>query len=237
LNIPGYTLYSARGKERPRACILARNLDAWVLPGFSCRDLVANLKKYIEDRAERQLVACSAYLPYDSEDLLPSRELEELMHDCENENLCLIVRCDSNAHHTAWGSTNCNGRGESLLEFLNSSNLETLNRGNEPTFSNVSRQEVTDITLGSYGLLESIACWEVSREPSLLDHRHILFTLRGSVPALLIRNTRGTNWGSFREGLRDKLERGHEMSMDDEAGLGLAVHWIQQALITAYEEN
>jgi len=27
------------------------------------------------------------------------------------------------------------------------------------------------------------------------------------------------------------------MSMEDEAGLGLAVHWIQQALITAYEDN
>jgi len=25
--------------------------------------------------------------------------------------------------------------------------------------------------------------------------------------------------------------------MKDEAGLGLAVHWIQQALITAYEDN
>jgi len=43
LNIPGYTLYSARGKKRPRACIVARNLDAWVLPGFSCRDLVVIL--------------------------------------------------------------------------------------------------------------------------------------------------------------------------------------------------
>jgi hypothetical protein len=28
LNIPGYTLYSAGGKERPRACILARNMNA-----------------------------------------------------------------------------------------------------------------------------------------------------------------------------------------------------------------
>jgi hypothetical protein len=27
------------------------------------------------------------------------------------------------------------------------------------------------------------------------------------------------------------------MSMKDEAGLGLAVHWIQQALILAYEGN
>jgi hypothetical protein len=27
------------------------------------------------------------------------------------------------------------------------------------------------------------------------------------------------------------------MYMKDEAGLGLAVHWLQQALITAYEDN
>ena len=94
-----------------------------------------------------------------------------------------------------------------------------------------------DITLGSYGLLESITGLEVSQEPSLSDHIRILFTLRGSFPAPLIRNPRGTDWGSFQEDLRDKLERGHEMSMKDEAGLGLAVHWIQQALITAYENN
>ena len=85
--------------------------------------------------------------------------------------------------------------------------------------------------------LESIIRWEVFREPSLSDHRHILFTLRGSVPALLIRKLRGANWGSFREDLRYKLERGPELSMEDEAGLGLAVQWIQQSLVTAYEEN
>ena len=70
-NIPGYTLYSVRGKERPRACILARNMNAWVLPGFSCGDLVAILVKYTEDGAERRLVVCSAYLPCDSEDPPP----------------------------------------------------------------------------------------------------------------------------------------------------------------------
>jgi len=43
----------------------------------------------------------------------------------------------------------------------------------------------------------------------------------------------GSNWGSFREDLRDRLERGPEMSMEDEVGLGLAVHWIQEGLITA----
>jgi len=112
---------------------------------------VAFLIKYIVDEAERQLVVCAAYLPYDSEGIPPrQRELEKLVRYCENENLCLIVGCDTNAHHTVWGSTNCNGRGESLCEFLNTMNLEVLSQENEPTFCNVYRQEVIDITLGSY---------------------------------------------------------------------------------------
>jgi len=45
---------------------------------------------------------------------------------------------------------------------------------------------VIDITLGSFGLLESFKSWEVSFEPSLSDHRHILFTLEGSVLVCLI---------------------------------------------------
>jgi hypothetical protein len=128
--------------------------------------------------------------------------LEELVQYCDNEDLYLLVGCDSNAHHTAWDNTNCNGRVDALMEFLDSSNLEILNRGNEATFSNASRQEVIDITLVSFGLLERITAWEVSSEPSLSDHRHILFTLRGSLPVTLIRNPRGNNWGSFREVLR-----------------------------------
>ena len=49
------------------------------------------------------------------------------MRYCDIENLYLVIGCDSNAHHIVWGSTNCNDRGEVLVEFRNSSNLETLN--------------------------------------------------------------------------------------------------------------
>jgi hypothetical protein len=52
-----------------------------------------------------------------------------------------------------------------------------------------------------------------------------------------IRNPRGNNWGSFKEDLKDRLERGPEMNMKNEAGLGLAIQWAQQALISAYEDN
>jgi len=79
LNIPGYALFSGSRTDRPHACILTRNEMAWLLPGFSCRDLVAALTQYNEEGAERSLVVCSVYLPYDSEDPPPSKELEELM--------------------------------------------------------------------------------------------------------------------------------------------------------------
>ena len=58
-----------------------------MLPGFYCRDLVTISVKCVEDEAERRLVVCSAYLPYDSEDPHPSKNLEELVRYCQNENL------------------------------------------------------------------------------------------------------------------------------------------------------
>jgi hypothetical protein len=236
LNIPGYTLFSAKGTERPRACILTKDKTAWMLPGISGRDLVV-LIKYNEEGAERRLVVCSAYLPYDSEEPPPSKEFEDLVRYCETEDLYLVVGCDSNAHYSMWGRTNCNRRGEALVEFLHSTKLEIFNQGNEPTFSSGGRLEVIDITLGSFRLLESIIGWEVSLETSLSDHRHILFTLQGSVPVRLVRNPRGTNWGSFKGDLRDRLETSPEMDLKNEAGLELPVHWVQQALISAYEDN
>jgi len=143
-----------RGKDRSRGCIFARNMNIWELPGFPCRDLVAVLVTYEVDGAEKRLVVCSAYLPYDSEDPSPSRELEERVQHSSKENIQLLVGCDSNAHHTAWGSTNCNGKGKALMEFVHSTNLEILNKGNESTFA-----LVIDITLGSYGLMDSITDW------------------------------------------------------------------------------
>jgi len=137
-----------------------------VLPGFSCWDLVAVLVKYNGNGAERQLDVCSACLPCDTEDPPTSKEFEQLVQYCECENLYLGPGCDSNAHHIAWGSTNCNDGGEALVEFLNSSNLEILNQGNEPTYCSGCRLQVIDITLGYIGLLESIKNWEVSSEPA-----------------------------------------------------------------------
>jgi hypothetical protein len=123
------------------------------------------------------------------------------------------------------------------VEFLNSSNQEILYQGNCPTFCSGGRLEVINITLGSFGLLESTEEWEVSSEPTQSDHRHILFTLQGSIPVGLIRNPSGKNRGSLRGDLKDRLEKGPEINMKNEAGFGLAIYWVQQALIRTYEDN
>jgi hypothetical protein len=155
-----------------------------MLSGFYCRYLVAVLIKYNENGAEWQLVICSAYLPYDSEHPPSSEELEELLQYCESKTLYLIIECNSSAYHIVWGITNCSDRGETLVEFLNSSDLEILNWGNESTFCSGDRLEWIDITLGSFGLPESITSWEVSSEPSLSDQTYSVNSteLRTSTP-------------------------------------------------------
>jgi hypothetical protein len=80
---------------------------------------------------------------------------------CESENLYLVIGCDCNAHHIVWGSTNYNDRGDALVEFLNSPNLEILNQGNEPTFCSGGKLKAIHIILRCFGLLESITSWEV----------------------------------------------------------------------------
>jgi len=169
LNILGYTLYSVRGNDIPRACILSRDMDIWELPDFSSRDLAAVLVKYKEDGTDKRLVVCSAYLPYDSEDP-PTRELEDLVRYCEKEAIPRVVRCDCNAHHTAWSSTNCNGRREALIEFLNSATLEIFKGATNPL--SVQCQAGGDKCYPRrYGRMDSLTDWEISSEPSLSDHR------------------------------------------------------------------
>jgi hypothetical protein len=59
----------------------------------------------------------------------------------------------------------------------------------------------------------------------------------GSVPAGFFRDPRSTNWDSFREDLESRLQHGPKAHVKDEAGLGLAIAFVQGALITAYEDN
>ena len=83
LNIPEYTLYCAGGTDIPRACILARDVNIRVLPGFSCRNVVA-VVKCNEDGAERWLVGwlvvpLICHMISEDPSLPLSKEFEELV--------------------------------------------------------------------------------------------------------------------------------------------------------------
>jgi hypothetical protein len=192
LNIPGYTLLCISGIDRHKACILSRNMNILIPPGFYCGELVAVLINYNKGKAEKCLVVCSAYLTCDSKNPPPARYLEKLACYSEEENLCLVTGCNSNAHRMVWESISCNDREVEVKKFLNSSNVEILNQGNHSTYCRARRLEVIDITLGSIGLLGRFTSWEVSSEPSSSVHRHILFMLESSVPVSLTRNPRGS---------------------------------------------
>jgi hypothetical protein len=172
-------LFSAGPGINSRACILIRNtIQAFPLLELCSRDVVTVRLSFNEEGSTRYLTVTSAYLPYDSDESLPSGELRDVVNYCCRNNLQLIAGCDANARPIVWGSTGINPRGSSLLEYLVSANLNILNKGNEPTFVVSNRQEVIDLTLGTDKVVDLASDWHVSDETSLSDHRYILFQVR-----------------------------------------------------------
>jgi hypothetical protein len=80
------------------------------------------------------------------------------------------------------------------MEFLESSNLNILTHGNEPTFVVCNRKEVIDLTLGTNKRVSPVSNWHVSDEPSLSDHRCICFQIgKMSINQVTFSNRRRTN--------------------------------------------
>ena len=71
----------------------------------------------------------SCYMEGEPEIPPPPPKLIDLVNYCISKNLKLIIGSDVNAHHTLWGSTNVNNRGETLLKYILSTYLIILNRG------------------------------------------------------------------------------------------------------------
>uniref|UniRef100_UPI002FDBB945 hypothetical protein n=1 Tax=Streptomyces sp. IBSBF 2390 TaxID=2903533 RepID=UPI002FDBB945 len=59
----------------------------------------------IEEGRVKPLFICSAYLPDDEKDIVPSLTVEKV---AANKNWDLILGCDANAHHSLWGCKDTN---------------------------------------------------------------------------------------------------------------------------------
>jgi hypothetical protein len=111
---------------------------------YCSRDLTAVRIKSSNEEGPREIILGSAYLPYDDVEPLLTRELVTW---CRAEGTHLIIGCDANSHHTFWGSTNINNRGESLFNYILANELDIMNKSNRPNFVTSNRQEVIDITM------------------------------------------------------------------------------------------
>jgi hypothetical protein len=184
-----------------------------------------------------ELIVASRYPPYNSDEPPSTEEVRDITDYCYSRKKELITGRDANAHHTLWGSTSTNPRGESLLEFLANSNLNILNRGNKPTFVVCSRKEVIDLTLQTNRMVNLVSNGHVSEEPSLSDHRHICFQIGNiTVNQVTFRDPRRTNWESHRDSLKVNLEimlrrRYMIRNMDQ------SVDQLLQAIILSYCHN
>jgi hypothetical protein len=105
----------------------------------------------------KELIVASAYLPHDSDEPSPTKEVRDIIDYYHSRKKQLIMGCDANAHHTLWESIEINPRGESLMEFLTSLNMNIRNHGNEPTFVAHNRKEVIDLTLGTNKIVNLVS--------------------------------------------------------------------------------
>ena len=158
---------------RPRACILINSTKIRILKltQFCNRDLVSLL---IDDK----LIIASCYMPGEPESTDPPPQiLRNLVEYCDNQNIRLIIGSDVNAHHTVWGSIENNARGETLLEYLVSTDLNICNIGNRPTYMNITRGEILDLTFATSNIRNNIRNWKVLDKDMLSDHKPITFEL------------------------------------------------------------
>ena len=111
---------------RPRtAIVLSKHINSQPLPQFTVQDMASVLIKTtnpINADQHISIVIASLYLPIE-EQAPPGPALFNLIAYCKNHNLPYVIGCDSNAHHTVWGSRDTNRRGEKLLEFMLSNDV------------------------------------------------------------------------------------------------------------------
>ena len=227
-----WNLFWDQSAEIPRACIATPpNLHGVKLAQFDTRDSVAI--RIEGGRGQPSFVLASLYMAHG--DALPPPVLVELVEFCRTGGLGLLVGCDANAHHTSWGSTDINSRGEELLEFIAASSLQWCNLGNKPTYRVANRSEVLDLTLVNQAMGNRVKGWYVSDNPSLSDHAYVRFTVSHDPgQGRLVKPIGRTDWDVYNQSLRDLLPPA-DAALDSQEDIDNAAEGITAAILSAYD--
>ncbi|XP_034663947.1 uncharacterized protein LOC117898569 [Drosophila subobscura] len=166
----------------------------------------------------------------------PSDLLRRIASESERSNTGLLIGCDANAHHTQWGSSDINVRGESLFSFILNSNMVLCNQGNDPTFIIKNRQEVIDLTLVSHNILGLVKGWRVLEEHSFSDHRYIETIISLECPtANSYINPRKANWEIYSKTLEELLPPTAPTCPDTQDCLNSLVNRFTEACNNAFK--
>ena len=193
--------------ERPRACIFVTDrVESIPLLQYTSQDCAVVQLRITRNKKRHDFILISAYFPYDSVDSPPPEEFQSAIRYARSKGLPVIAGVDANAHNRVWGSTDDNDRGEDLLEYLTTADLQILNRGDSPTFVTTNRREVLDLTLATDAVRYFISGWRVLSEESGSDHRYITFKMEiDSVEEVRYRNPRRTDWVYYSSILHQQL--------------------------------
>ena len=142
-----------------------------------------------------------------AEELAPPSLLRVLLVFTENEQILTIVGTDANAHHTIWGSSDINPRGEDLLAYCASAEMNFCHVGNKPTFRTKTLEEVLDLTLVYRCAWKRVVGWHVTNVPSFSDHMYLRLQVKSRIQkqAKMFRNVRRTCWNKYVNELEQKL--------------------------------
>lgn len=170
----------------PRACVVAsKGLNVTLMPQFSDRDITTTLLK-VGSSYEEIYIITSFYLANPSSEEIPVDMFRAIVQCSDERKIPIILGGDANSHHTVWGSTDINRRGELLCKYIATTDLEILNKGISPTFVTRNRSEVLDITLATQNIshmrLIGMFRW---RTLSLITER---FVSTSNTPKTLNRN-------------------------------------------------
>lgn len=150
-----------------------------------------------------------------------NQNIEDLVEYCRNNNTELIICCDSNAHHQAWGNKDNNIRGINLKEFIDREELYVINKGATPTYVQGNKKSIIDLTITTRGAIELIDKWTVLDEMNQSDHNSIEFELADlHTIEESSRNKRRTDWVRMEKLMRkeckqlDKNDPGNTTTLD-----------------------
>lgn len=113
-----------------RAAILIRkDLNYLPLNHHISKDLVAIQLRFDSGDEQNDIVIAFAYFPGDDPFEPSPQPVQSLISFCIKQGMPYIIGCDANSHHSSWGSTNINNRGESLYNYFLDVDSIVLNEG------------------------------------------------------------------------------------------------------------